>query len=101
MGNHDIPLPPLMTGSDTSPIPSVHFNATLIVLAAWDIFETPLFCLARVTILIHFGASHGQPRHPFTPLMTDSYSYLLPSVHINENGIVQAAYDKFDTAEAW
>ena len=88
MGNPTTRLPPLRTGSDTSPLPSVHFNENVIVSATWDKVETPLFCHARVTILVHLVHPMGNPTTPLPPLMTDSDYYLLPTVHFNVNWIV-------------
>ena len=88
MGNPTSSPPPHMTSSDTYPLLSVHFDENLIVLAIWDKFEMPFFCHTRVTILVNFGAPYGQPHHPTTPLLTDSDSYLFPSVHFNANWIV-------------
>ena len=68
------PLPPLITGPNTYPLPSVYFNENLLVYPTWDKFKVPLLCHARVTILVHFGIPHGRPHHPSTPIMTDSNS---------------------------
>ena len=50
---------------------------------------------ARVTIILYFGAPHGDPNTPLHPLMTGSETYPLPSVHFNENSIVLATWNKF------
>ena len=42
-----------------------------------DKFEALLLCHAMETILVHFGAPHGRPHHPF---MTGSDFYPLSSV---------------------
>ena len=52
---HGRPHDPSMTGSDSSPLSSVHLTQKWIMLVTQDKFETLLLNHAMVTILVHFG----------------------------------------------
>ena len=89
---HGRPHDPSMTGSDSSPLSSVHLTQKWIMLVTQDKFETLLLNHAMVTILVYFGPfwctswATPQPLHdwfwllspfkcPFNPEM-DHDSYL-------------------------
>ena len=71
------PLNPSMTSLDSYPSLRVRLIQNCIILVTQDKLETLLLCHAMVTILVHFGAPHGQPHDPspsnFYEVIKDKY----------------------------